>query len=235
MHDSLEERVGVAEIVEQWYNCIMEVGSDLVLPGQHPNPQTYLAADSYYQCSDARNFLLQKKQKFTMSCSKERVKVEVLRVHKDHPNNVPGDTRTIYNDETNELFTYHWDTQKGVGEKYNLSYGLVVETRKDPVKDNKDSIPGYCYYQQFFEYCDSFNAKLCERHWPHKRGGRGVPGDIGAHHDFIMASILQNTFTAYLAIANVNPDAISYETLAIDLALRLYYEVVTTEEDYIYI
>ena len=115
----------------------MEIGVDLVPQGQHPNPQTYFASDSYYECNDARNYLLQNKQKFTMSCNKERTKLEVYRIHKDHSHNVPGDTRTIYNDETGELFTYHWDTQKGVGEKYNLSYGFVRDTRKEIIKNNR--------------------------------------------------------------------------------------------------
>lgn len=48
--------------------------------------------------------------------------------------NTPGDTRSIWNEETGELFTYHWDTQKGVREKYNLSYGFVPSALKEDIQ-----------------------------------------------------------------------------------------------------
>ena len=50
----------------------------------------------------------------------------------------PGDEQSIYNESTNELFTYHYDRQKGVGKKYNLSSGFVRSTRKDLIKEYKD-------------------------------------------------------------------------------------------------
>ena len=42
----------------------------------------------------------------------------------------PGEEETIYNDETGELFTYHYDTEKCVGKKYNLSFMGSYEARK---------------------------------------------------------------------------------------------------------
>ena len=39
-----------------------------------------------------------------------------------------------------------------------------------------------------------FNPNLNKRHWPHTRGGKGKSGEVGEHHDFVMACVLQNTF-----------------------------------------
>jgi hypothetical protein len=36
----------------------------------------------------------------------------------------PNETATIWNENSKELFTYHYDTQKGVGKKYKLSRGV---------------------------------------------------------------------------------------------------------------
>jgi len=62
------------------------------------------------------------------------------------------------------------------------------------LKKYKDFIPGYSHYKVLFEPCDRFNRLLHSRHWPYKRGGRGVKGAPGNQHDFLMACILQNTF-----------------------------------------
>ena len=118
------------------------------------------------------------------------------RLHENRPANVPGDPNSIYNDESKELFTYHWDTQIGVGERYNLSYGLIPCTDKAKIKNYGDMIPGWCYCKKASEACDNFNRALHGRCWPHKRGGRNLPGNIWNHHDFIQADILENIINA---------------------------------------
>ena len=85
-------------------------------------------------------------------------------------------------------------------------------------------LPGYCYYQQFFEMCDDFNFGLHDRCWPHKRGGHGIQGDVGRHNDFIHAAILQNSVNAYFAINEIDPGSISFEELMVTLSLDLYRE-----------
>jgi hypothetical protein len=223
MHDSLAERVSVTSIVKRWHTCMKSIGKELVLEGSHPNPKTYLAMDSYYECDEARQYLLSEGQNFTASCSADRVKVEKIRVHKDHPSNVPGDTRTIYNEESKELFTYHWDTQKGVGEKYNLSFGFIHSDAKATVARFKDIIHGYGYYKQSFEQCDNFNRSLHDHCWPHKRGGKGVAGDLGCHNDFLQAVMIQNACNAWYVLNDTSPTSptMTFEMLMTTLACDL--------------
>ena len=58
-------------------------------------------------------------------------------------------------------------------------------------------IPGCCYCKKASEACDNFNRALHGRCWPHKRGGRNLPGNIWNHHDFIQATMLENTINAW--------------------------------------
>ena len=120
-------------------------------------------------------------------------------------------------------------------QKYNLTYGLVPSTIKRDIEKYKNIIPGYGWYQQFFEACDDFNAGLHDRTWPHKRGGRGVPGDIGRHNDFIDAAMLQNTYNAYLVINDILPSKLSFYDAMIELASDLYRESITLDVNIRYI
>jgi len=212
----------VASVVGKWMNALRTIGADRVPEGEHPNPKTYLAFDSFYLSKDSRNMLLAEGQKFTCSVAKERVSLEVSRVHDDQQPDIPGKTRTIVNDESGELFTYHYDRQKGVGKKYNLSYGFIRSELKEKIKAHEEIIPGYSYYKTFFEYCDNFNRSLHDRSWPHKRGGRGQLGDLGVQHDFIMAAILRNTINAYFSITQVDPLSVDFETSMTRLANDIY-------------
>ena len=89
MHHSLEEKVFAAPIIQQWHMCIeginIRIGKELVPEGNKTNekPNTYFAIDFYYKRDYAHYCLLRGKSS---------------RVHKDDPSNVPGYTRTIYND-----------------------------------------------------------------------------------------------------------------------------------------
>ncbi len=102
----------------------------------------------------------------------------------------PGEWRRIYNDITEELFVHHYDTQKGVGIKCNLTRGLIRDTRTSKIKQRKAMISRCGYYKHMFEVCDRFNFGLNDKSWPHKRGGKRHQGEYGRHHDVIMACIL---------------------------------------------
>ena len=146
MHASdIGEVVTTDSVVKKWVDSVWKVGSDLVPAGQSPCPDTHLALDSFYHSSNARSYLLEKGQNFTCSCRGGRVEVEKRRAHSGGAAPEPGDTKTTYSPETKELFTYHWDTQKGVGEKYNLSFGLEVSNLKRKVKATESDLPGYSY------------------------------------------------------------------------------------------
>ena len=60
------------------------------------------------------------------------------------------------------------------------------------VRENKDMIPAYDDYKNNFDMCDRFNVGLHGHVWPFKRGGKGISGEYGCQHDFIMGCVLQN-------------------------------------------
>ena len=65
----------------------------------------------------------------------------------------PDEWKSGYIDETNELFAYHWDTQKSAGKKCNLSWGLIKSEEKAKVNAK---IKSFVLYKSIFEGCDQF-------------------------------------------------------------------------------
>ena len=183
---------------------------------------TYLVFDSYYTTSAVRSMLINRGQRFIGSVKHDRFNIET---HKIHENGAPdkfGEWKSIYNDESGEVYTYHYDVQKGVGKKYCLSWGLERSTSKRLVKAHKDRIPAYHYYKHMFEVCDKFNRALHDRQWPHSRGGNNTQGDQGVHHDFLMAVILQNVFNAWFSVHDIDPASRTFESMCTELANSLY-------------
>lgn len=135
-----------------------------------------------------------------------------------------GEWKSLKNIETGEVFTYHWDTQKGVGKKYCISWGLERTDSKHFVKFHEHRIPAYGYYKNMFEVCDNFNRGLHDRQWPLKRGGSGISGELGCHHDFVMAVVMQNVRNAWLSVNQAKPSEHSFEDLMIELATGLLNE-----------
>jgi len=190
------ETITCKEIVKDWCDIIDYTGNATNDCSNSPNKHTFLACDSYYMSSDSRSLLKDYDINYTASVSKHRFGPECNFIH-DGVADEPGEHKTIYNDETKELLTYHYDTQKGVGKKYNLSRGLTLKTDKSALKKCDGIIPGYELYKQLFEVCDRFNRGLHDKSFPHKRGGKKTKGDLGCAHDFLFACILQNTFNVY--------------------------------------
>ena len=133
-----------------------------------------------------------------------------------------GTQRHFYNTETKELVTYHWDTQKGVGEKYNITFGMDISESKRKIKETENDLPGYSYYKRFFEMCDNFNRSLHDRHWPYKRGSKGHPGDLGKFHDFCMAVVIRNTVNAWNSLSEKGPRDTDFCQQMTDLANDIY-------------
>ena len=195
----------ILDITKKWVDVIYNVGSEYVPPGTNPNPYTYLASDSYYTDNAVRKFLLEDKPdiRFTCSVRGDRFPGEVRMVHPEEDRDKTGQWKGITNDTTGECFVYHYDTQKGVGKKYNYSRGFIRSVDKYKVKEHSNRIPCYDYYKTMFESCDRFNRNLHDRVWPYKRGGKGTLGEAGHHHDFIMATVVQNIFNAYHSINTI--------------------------------
>lgn len=189
MHDSSTGTVKVSTVVERWADVIKAVpNSDMC----------YLAFDSYYTDSASRDLLQKKNIRYTASATAGRFNSLVRAVHPAGKTaDKLGEWRGLFNDSTKEVFIYHFDTQKGIGVKYNLSWGFERSTEKAHVKAHSKRLPVYENYKSFFDVCDNFNRALHDRTYPHKRGGKATSGDIGRHHDFLLACVLQNTRNAY--------------------------------------
>jgi hypothetical protein len=155
--------VSTASIVKSWDAAIKNVGKDY---DPNINNDTYLSFDSLYTCAESRLYLKETKRPYTASCNPALFKPELKLVHANS-DDIIGEHRSIWNETTKELFTYHWDTQKGVGKKYNLSYGLDRCTDKLKIRNAQNEIPGYDVYKQMFECCDRFNRNLHDKSWPY--------------------------------------------------------------------
>ena len=127
------------------------------------------------------------------------------------------------------------DTQKRVGDKCNLLYGLVRDIKQVTIRAIGHIIPGYGRYQQLFETCYNFNRALHDRCWPHKRGESGVPDDLGAHQDYIQAAMLENIFNAYFCMPVTFPNSQPFYDICIELDNDLYEESVSLVVDNEYI
>lgn len=145
-------------------------------------------------------------------------------IHGDAQAGQVGETKTMHNSKTGEMLTYHFDRQKGVGKKYNFSWGFERVTAPLVVKANKDSIPGYDDYKVCFTDCDLFNRGLKDRTFPNKRGGKGTAGESGRVHDFHIGVALQNTFNASEEI--MGGDERSFMEKCYALSEQLYAEAI---------
>ena len=209
----------VVDIVKRWRKCIEEVERK---SRRHCDQSAWLVFDSYYTTSKVRDYLIERGQKFIGSVKHDRFLDETAMIHRRHTPDKIGEWRSIYNKETSEVFTYHYDTQKGVGKKRCVSHGLVRVVDQLSVSQCSGQTPAYSYYKNMFDVCDSFNRALHDRSWPHTRGGGGISGDIGSHHDFLMACILQNVRNAWFALNATDQRTYSFEVMMKDLAHELY-------------
>ena len=210
----------VENIVRDWINIVKFTGvasTEMDLP----NPKTMLVYDSYYQVEGGRQACIENHVKFSCSVRPDRMQAQRKLLQKAESEK-PGDEETIYLERTNELFTYHYDRQKGVGKKYNLTHGLIRSEVSAKVKENTGVIPGYDMYKAMFEACDRFNRNLHDKHWPYKRGGKGRKGEWGTSHDFFMACILQNTFSAHSQILGYDPKSLSFKQKCEKLSDDMY-------------
>lgn len=118
VHDNSEGAVKVVEVVQRWINVFATV----------PNSdKCYLAFDSYY-----RNI------RFTASAQGDRFSALVRTVRPPGKSPELREWKGIYNTTTGETFVYHYDTQKGVGVKYNYARGFLRSQNRTHIKEHKD-------------------------------------------------------------------------------------------------
>ena len=68
---------------------------------------TWLVFDSFYIMSAVRNMFINEGQLFIGSVKCDRFNIETHKIHKDGGSDKFGEWKSIYNEETNEVYTYH--------------------------------------------------------------------------------------------------------------------------------
>lgn len=109
----------------------------------------------------------------------------------------------IYN-ENKETFVHCNDAQKGIRKNYNYSIGFLRKMEQHSMKEQSGRILTFDNCKDTMQASDNYDRELRDRGWCFKRGGRGVCGDDGEHHNFLMKCILQNTSIAYHAINKID-------------------------------
>ena len=211
MHDNRGGvHVTTLEIVKMWTKVLHTVGmvdDEFALEaGFRRNEKTLLAFDAYYANEATVGWLDSQKVSYSVSCKSVNFKnlvALVLPAGYNDRSAKTGDTHSIHNTKTGHVFTHHFDTQKGVGQKFNLSGGFVSSAKQADIKKHLQEPPCYVYYKYMFGDCDYFNTFLKRANWPHKRGGNGMEGMEGAHHDYVMASIALNLYHLFLTISHI--------------------------------
>lgn len=161
----------LTNVVQDWGSIVINSGvgdlpsSDGNIPSSK-NPQTYLVFDSLYFDKATREYLKNANIHYTCSVKSDRAKEEI-KFATQEMNDTPGEYRSIYNSNTQELFTYAYDPDVNVGKKFNMSRGWTRSEMVTKIREWKDTIPGYDPYKSMFQACDRFNRNLHDKVWPH--------------------------------------------------------------------
>ena len=226
LHNSISIAVSTESVVSKWVANIrrIDLGVDAD-PDADWNPHTVLVFDSYYTSKDVVDLFRKEQNKnvcYLASVTPDRFANLTRFLLPPGYVDVEGASKAAYKEDTKELYVFHWDTQKGVGKKFNYSRGLLPCSDKMKVLAKKHEIPGYDTYKTSFACCDDFNKGLHDKIWPHKRGGSGHKGFEGKINDFIMAVMLENTYNSWHQITGNTPHVISFKLFCCTLADQLW-------------
>lgn len=117
----LGEKIPTIDIMESWAKVIMKKGET----------ETILVADSYYLTEAARSSLSDLKVRYLCSIQRDRFAGLVAEV--EDRVEKPGQWASAWNDETGELLTHYWSTDKDIGKRFVLTNAFFKEngvTRK---------------------------------------------------------------------------------------------------------
>ncbi len=203
---NIGESIPVMRVVKSWADVVKRLG----------NPRTVLVMDSYYLDGAGRSYLRENNVQYVAAITKERFPA-VFDLVKEKVTK-PGEWNGVHNDETSETVIHYWDTDETIGKKLVISNAF--ERRFE--RGSKTIIPVYDLYKITFKSCDVFNKALHDRTWPHKHGGKNIPGDIGQQHNFIFSSILQNVYNCFLDVNLVDANNYDFKQMCLELSDALY-------------
>lgn len=138
----------------------------------------------------------------------------------------PGDQAGAYNDETNELFVYSWDTNVDIGKIFVM--GNVLERRTVNSRDDGElNLPDY--YKETFYCCDRRNKEMFAKGWPHKHGGYNRFGEAAEQSDYAFLSILLNCFNLYRHLSKIQATKTDFRNFGVRLSEQLFLYAIELE------
>jgi hypothetical protein len=186
MHSAEKGRnqsVPVHEVVKAWCDILKNKG--------HEN--TMLMIDSYYFSSKSREVILHTGVHTIASVKPDRFSSLISLLNPGIINS--GDCSSIYNSSSNELLIFYFHPDPTIGRKYVWTNAYQISS----VKPKKNSIAVFDDYHHGFRICDDFNHLLHGKHWQFRTGSERdtAGGDLRRFFDFILSSVLQNTFAIF--------------------------------------
>ena len=208
---SLKISVPVHRVVKDWCDVVARHGEKAA------NPNSILCYDSYYNTNQSAQVCRDAGIMFLASAKSNNF--NNLVAHVAPKVNAKGEWSGIYNNESGEMFIHKWDKDDNVGKKFVYT-NCFEERRKS--RAFAHLVPAYDFYKMSFSACDKFNRNLHHRKWPFRYGGGGRMGDLGHHHKFSLACILQNTFNAHNSLHNIQYSGANFREQCLSLADALY-------------
>lgn len=197
------------DIVGKWIDAISSTRSR--------NP--LLSIDTYYFNQGVRDLFRERNQRFVASCKASNF-LNICNVLSEHVHK-KGDLAIVWNEANHEIFVNHFSPAEHLGRKFVSSNAYTKEDRR-PSRNDPQHIVGFDLFAAGFNFCDKFNKGLDKTEFPHRRGGHGRKGEKGAEHDFILAVILRNIFTAYNEMHEHAPLPSENSQRCTELAMSLY-------------
>jgi hypothetical protein len=171
-----------------------------------------LCTDSLYLDNASRTKLLEMGVKY--HCSVKPDRFEIISKHMQAKVKEMDDWCTMFNDKTNEVATYVWSSEKGVGRK------LLVTTALDRVAATPHpdrTPPGWTEYKYMFSSCDKYNKKIGHYDWPYR------PSCWQLHlADIYMTHVVLNTIHLYRELHHDTQSDMHDTILLASLASQLF-------------
>lgn len=206
-----------SEVVRRWVHMIKSIGNG----ESNQSRNSLLAFDNYYLDTSIINFLREESRSWSIAVQAVEICPE-RELLMNGTVDMAGEYRAIYNDCTKELFSYHCGSRKSNDEKYTYSLGLVRSEDLRKIRETPEAILDFDVHESLMEACNNFNDGLNHKSWPHRRGGGRRTGHFGLVHDFIFASILQNTFNLHSEMGGDNERNATFHDKCLELSEGLF-------------
>jgi hypothetical protein len=171
-----------------------------------------LCADSLYLDNASRTKLLEMGARY--HCSVKPDRFEIISKHMQAKVKEMDSYCAMFNENTGEVATYVWSSEKGVGKKLLVTSSLSkAATTRHPDR----TPPGWTEYKYMFSACDKYNKKIGHYDWPYR------PSCWQTHlGDIYMTHVVLNTIHIYRELHHEAQSEWHDTNLLCTLACELY-------------